>query len=478
MSFLKGYLLLFLVLSPSIYFNISPTVTWVLGLVILFITIKKKNPFDPQAWMFFSWGILFVNTFSGVTYIPYKISFLQPITYIILIISMFHAGFYFGRSKGYKYNFNQLRTFLTGFENKSRQNLISFLGIASFIGSIMVAFDMFILQGMSMDGGDRRAQFLEFNFTALTTTGMTLLGGSFISGLSLFFRGNKTNKFIGILSLFSIALSSIAIAGKQGILLAILIVLFSYFTIRFLKLEIKIPLYLKLSLFFIIGLFIIYTTSLSSERNGGVDNGELFTQSTRLNQSFKDEMFFVPTTIQNTFAEFFNYYGDQLSTFSERWELDNYLEKYDFIAFPPRVLGPFVWLERQIQKFIPFYNSIFEINNIFTMVNSQNNGYFSLANWQTTIKHGMSLFGYGGLMIVVFFHGYFSRRLYENVGRNATLININMSLLNNIFMVYTIMMNLLGETSAFFYLVILIILYLRDQQLKNEVIRRINHKRL
>lgn len=465
MPYVFGYFLLFFVLNLNYVFGASPTLIWVLGYVILFLTIRNKNPFDPQAWMFFSWGVLFVNIFSGVIYIPANIDFLAPMFYVILTLFMFHCGFLAGKTDNFRFNKNQVRNFLYQKAGPKLQWFITILGILTVIGALAISFEMFVIHGMSFNGGERRAE-VQSAFkalTPLTTLGVILIGGCYISALSLFFGGNSRNKFLAITSIASIALASVAIAGKQGILIAILIILFGFLVSKYYRVKLKIPIYVKTLLVSVCILFILYISILSSERHGNVGKGELLTESSRFNQEFIDEMNFLPATLKNTFAEFFGYYGDQLCTFSERWELDDYPNIYSILELPPRVLNPFTWFERQVAKILPFYNTIYPPDKLLTRIANQNNGYFSLANWQTTLLQGIKIFGFAGQLIVVFFHGYYSRRLFEKVGKNISFTTLHMCLLNSIFLVYTIMMNFLGETSAFFYLAIILFLHFNSK---------------
>lgn len=471
MPYLISYLLLFLLLGLNNLFSFSPTTTWFCGYFLLILTVWKKNPLDPQAWMFFSWGVLLVNVFSGVIYVPLSINFIMPLSYIISILFFFHFGFFVARTKNFKFDKRQVRIFLTQTYRKKIQLFMTVLGVIALFGSCMISFDMFILHGFSLNGGDRRAQFQEMIFTPLTTIGVMLIGGSYISGLSLFFGGNKYNKVIAIVSLLAIAIASMAIAGKQGIMIAILIVLFGFLMTKYYKPKIEFPLYLKWLLCLILLFFYTYITSLSSERHGNVDSGELLTQSERFDSNFIKEMSILPKGIKNTVAEFFGYFGDQLCTFSERWQIDNYPQKYSLFALPPRILAPFTWLERQVIKVFPIYKEIYPTPNLKLLIAKQNKGYFGLENWQTTIYQGLSIFGFFGQWVIVFFHGFYSRKLYEKVGKKITFSTLHMCLLNNIFLVYTIMMNFLGETSAFVYLVILIYLYYNNTRVTSRLLR-------
>jgi hypothetical protein len=468
MPYLIGYIALFCILNLNKFVNFSPTITWILGYIVLFFTIRKKNPLDPRAWMFFAWGLLFVNVFSGVIYIPDHIHFIEPLSYIVTLLFTFHIGYEFAKTNEFKFNLISARVFLSQKNERRLQLFLTICGLAAILGSLAIVYEIFFIQGMSLDGGERRAQFRNASFTPYVLIGVIVLSGSYFSALSLFFGGNNRNKILGILSLGAIALSSMAMAGKQGILIALLIVLFGYSVKRFYKIKIILPIYIKLAMGGLIFLFFSYIISLSSDRHQNVDTSELFNETQRLNPQFVDEMSFIPAKIQNTFAEFFGYYGDQLGTFAERWELDNYPKQYSIIEIPPRILNPFTWFERQIIKIFPIYSEIYPTYNLNERINNQTNGYFGLANWQTSIIQGLRIYGFLGQIIIVFLHGFISRKLYESNGKRLDFKNLHMSMLNNFFLAYTIMMNFLGETSAFFYFLMLLIFYIKPSLIKSK----------
>lgn len=463
MNYLLGYLIIIISLLLNRILDLSASLTWIIGYIIIFLTAKSKNPLDPQVWLFCAWSILFVNYFSGVMYDPQTINYVQPILYISIELFLFHFAFIKSKSRNFKFNYNQISIFLSTRYTYSFQRIIAFFGILAIIGAISIAVDLFVLHNLSLNGGDRRAELHEMVYSPFTTIGMILLGGCYFSAVSLFFGGNKLNKLIGLLSMLSLAIASMCLAGKQGILICVLLMTFCLSMAKFYKVKLKMPIYLKISIAVVISIFSFYIITLSSERHENVDSGELFSESKILSKTFKKDMHLVPEPIKNTFAEIFGYYGNQLGTFSERWELDDYLNSYPLITIPPRVLNPFTWLERQIIKVSPIYNYIYPSIDYRRWVNSQVNGYFGLANWQTTNQQGILIFGTFGHLIVVFFHGYFSRRLYERVGSKITYSTFHMCIINNIFLVYTIMMNFLGETSAFFYLVIILFFYFKEK---------------
>ena len=109
------------------------------------------------------------------------------------------------------------------------------------------------------DGGERRRQFQElFPLMVLTPIGTILLGGSFPSIFSVFCGGSKINILLGLVNILALALSSMAIAGKQGILFVTLILAYIYFFHKCYRIKIKIPVYVKYCIFAFIYLFVLY----------------------------------------------------------------------------------------------------------------------------------------------------------------------------------------------------------------------------
>ncbi|WP_273212129.1 hypothetical protein [Runella zeae] len=459
MKIFTSYLMIASCLFAREVFEINATITWLLCISVIIYSVRKSNPFNPTLWLFVAWGVLFSNFFSGVMYVPSHLQYSEPVIYIVLCIVIFHIGYNEAKDKNIKFNKYQVNLFLSKKSDNRFQYLYTVLGLLSLIGALFICLDIFFLQGLSINGGERRGQLQDLQFSAFATSGMIFLGGAYLSALSLFFGGNKRNQVIGILSFISLALSSMALAGKQGVLIAILICIYAISISKFFKIPIKVPFFTKLLLSGTLLFFIYYIILLSSERHGNVTSGQLLDESLILNSSFKNDMSILPNFVKNTFAEFFGYYGEQLGTFIERWEIDNYVSKYSIIEIPPRILGPFTWLERQLIKIFPGYVDLYQLKDWVKTIQKQKNGYYGLANWQTTVLKGVKDFGFLGQLIIIFFHGYISRKLYQRIGSQISLSTLHMSMFNNIFIVYTIMMNFLGETSAFFYVIIILLIY-------------------
>lgn len=150
----------------------------------------------------------------------------------MLTIFSFHLGF--GKLENANYVIllrRRLHNVFNSYSSYSNKIHI-FLGLLGIIGSLMICFEMFVLLGVSMDdGGERRRQFQElFPLMVLTPIGTILLGGSFPSIFSVFCGGSKTNILLGLVNILALALSSMAIAGKQGILFVTLILAYIYFS--------------------------------------------------------------------------------------------------------------------------------------------------------------------------------------------------------------------------------------------------------
>lgn len=449
--------------------NISPSATWITCYIIMFLTIKGKNPLDPRIWLFFAWGVIFTNLFSGVRYVP-PIDFLFPILYTILVISCFFIGYSINKRIICKYAQTRVKTFLLKPLSTKKQKFINISALFCLIGTIGVLYDLFINLGVSFDGGDRRADFIEnFNrLSFLTTIGMLMIGGCYMPIVSIYFQGSKINKYWGALSFLCLGLYSIAVGGKQGIFLVGLFLIAMVTISRKYKVKVHIPWLVKSILGSIIVFFFLYITALSSERHGHIDTGEALTNSTEFSVEFVNGVGqYIPSSLQNTFAEFFGYYGDQLGCFCERWNIDNYPDKFSFIEFPPRILEPFVWIKRQVEKVFPIYNEIFppKDKNLILRIANQSSGYYGLANWQTTVRQGIDLFGFLGQLIIVLLHGYYSKEIFVRFHNSPSFSLLHACILNCIFLVYTTMMNLIGETSVLVYLILIIYLFYQERKM-------------
>lgn len=458
----------FLLLSGA-GLNISPTATWVTCYIVMLLTLKGKNPLDPRIWLFFAWGVIFTNLFSGVRYIP-QIDFFPPILYTVLVISCFFIGYNNNKKVICKNAGMRVNRFLSTPLSDKKQKFITISACFCFIGTLGVLYDLFVNLGVSFDGGDRRADFIE-NFdrlSFLTTIGMLMIGGCYMPIISIFFQGDRKNKYMGALSFLCLGLYSIAVGGKQGIFLVGLLLIAMISIANKYRIKVSIPGLVKSIMGAILIFFFLYIIALSSERHGHIDAGEALSNSTEFSEEFVNGVGqYVPNSLQNTFAEFFGYYGDQLGCFCERWNIDNYPEKFSIIEFPPRVLEPFVWIKRQIEKIFPIYNEIFppKDKSLIVRIANQSSGYYGLANWQTTVRQGIDLFGFLGQLIIVLLHGYYSKEIFVRFHNSPSFSLLHACILNCVFLVYTTMMNLIGETSVLVYLILIIYLFYQERKM-------------
>lgn len=465
MSYIIGCIAIFFLLSiGSLFFQ--STVVFLLSYFTLFLIARKKNPFDSRVWLIVSWLVLFINLFSGVRIVP-SINWVEPIFYVVVVLCTYCVG-YSWKQKSVKKD--QLKGFLSLMPNKKYQKFIFISGIIGVLGSVFVIIDLFYLIGLSMHGGDRRAEFIDNldQLSLLTNLGMLMVGCVFVSISSLFFHGDTKNKVLAVFSLLALIIQSFAIAGKQGVFLASLFLGCLFFVSKTYSIKIIMPIFVKGCLI-CLGLFVFsYITTLSSERHGDIVAGDVFrSENVKFSEDFSSSVGkYLPLSVQNTFGEFFGYYGDQLGTFCERFNIENYWEKYYLFEMPPKVLEPFVFLKRQIQKIFPWYDDIFikKEADLLERIRTQREGHYGLANWQTILKAGLDWFGIIGQIVVVFFHGYFSRRVFEMLHMRPSLSLFHFSIFNNIFCVYTTMMCVLGETCVFVYFCYIIFFVMNEKK--------------
>ena len=301
----------------------------------------------------------------------------------------------------------------------------------------------------------------------LTPIGTILLGGCFPSIFSIFCGGNRINKILGLLNIIALAAASMAIAGKQGILFVVLILLYVYLFSHHFKIKIKVPSYIKLSIILSFVLFAIYLVTLTQGRQHADYEGELLENGSFTNE-FKNEIEgFMPAGIQNNFAEFLGYYGNQLPYVAERWEIENFENKYGYFRIP-RILGPFTFLERQVIKIFPYYQEIYPDDRVSTIKN-QTKGYFGNANWGAIPFLNIKYFGIIGGLIMFFFVGKISRFIIEDFRKRPNYITFQLNYINCAGMFYFTMFYITQETGPFIYLIILLVL--RHQMIKKEKIK-------
>ena len=92
MPYILAYLLILLDISilPSI---LEPFVVWSLGYLIIISNLYKKDPLDPRIWLFLGVGILLINGFSGILYVPSNINEQRIRIYVMITIFSFQLGF-------------------------------------------------------------------------------------------------------------------------------------------------------------------------------------------------------------------------------------------------------------------------------------------------------------------------------------------------------------------------------------------------
>lgn len=471
MKYIIGYCLVFFILITKASFGISSSLTWLLCYIIAITFIWKSDPLSPEPWLFFSWNVLFINLFSGIRYTPSNVDFLPPVAYALIFLFCFHLGYRLNKKKVDKNNIKRFEYLISLKSNRKMQYIYTIAGICSIIGVVLVLFDIFFMLGLSMDGGERRAGFIE-NFSNLswrTNIGMVLAGGIYVSMFSIFWGGNKKNSIIGVLSFFSSILYSFAIGGKQGVLLSLLVVSFALFVRKKYNVKSAISIYAKFGSVCVLFFVFSYITLLSSERHENAGTGDLLNDTEHFSKEFIAESNkYLPNSIKNTFAEFFGYYCDQLGTFSEQWNIENYPEKYEGINIVSDPISPFVFIDRQVKKIFPYYCKIFpDEEDLIKRIANQKKGYYGLANWQTIIVQGLRLYGIVGLLIVFFMHGFFSKTLVVSTKNNFSYSKMGLCFINAAFMVYTIMCNILGETSILIYLIFLLYCLYREVKRKN-----------
>ncbi len=464
MPYIVSYIITAFILLGLSGLGISPVYILLLGYINIAFLFYKNDPLDPLLWLSFAWEFLFVNYFSGVLYIPQHIDFTEPILYILLVLTVFVIAYYCGKTKYINKKGRLVTLFFEKEGNVKMQRFLTIAAILAIIGGLGISFELFVIRGFSLNGGDRRAEFQDAlgSFSLMVQLGYILVAGTYFALPSIFFWGNLRNKILAIGATIGFALSAIAIAGKQSLFVIVVIVAMICLLIFYYRIKVKIPSVVKLMLIVIVIFMGGYVMVLSSERSAiDVAEGEKFEMAEDLSPEFKEKVAqILPVSMLNTIADMFGYYGYQLGHFCEQWNLSHFTDRYDMVTFMPRVLDITPWLERQIIRIFPLYKEIYK--DYFTPLGNEvamREGYYGASNWWTYIFKGIKIFGFGGFLVVVFVHGFISRRLYESFHNKPSYAVFSLLLWNNIFMLYTIMNGFPGSTDSLFFLLVSLYLY-------------------
>lgn len=452
MSYLVYYLLEILIVF-AIQALTTPFVCWCLGYIVLYLAIRNKDPMDPRCWLFVGVNILLINGFSGILNVPAYINPTKVLILTSLTILCFHLGFGKMSNRCYDRNiksFGEMPLWI------DRINIIC--GIGGIIGCVLVCYEMYVVFGVSLDdGGERRRQFQElFPFMKLTPIGNVFLGGSFVSIFSVFCGGGKKSQFLGLINMFALAFASMAIAGKQGLMFVVLILVYVYVFKKKYRINIVIPKYVKVMLLIIFYFFSSYLIFLTMGRQNVSYEGELL-ENGKFNKEFVT--FYkknLPLTFQNTFAEFFGYYGNQFPYVAERWELEGFENKYGYFCIP-RILGLFTFAERQVKKVYPQYDIIYPDDRVAT-INNQRSGYYGNSNWGTVVFLNIKYFGIIGGLVFFFFYAKCSRYIYDRMFTDFNYFTFQMNFINCAGMFYFTMFYFTQETGPFIHLLLLLLL--------------------
>lgn len=456
---------------------IHPFLQWCIAYVILGITIIKKNPLDPRLWLFVGFNVLIINGFMTRN-LNKHYDIVIPMMYVYSTIVCTHVGFMIKykrisvtlikvirknqriHSKLIRVKQFNIHNYFKYRPHKFIQPVTTVCGCMGILGALLICIEGFVILGFSLDdGGDRRAQFQEaLPFMVLTPIGMIFLGGGFFSALSTFLWANKWNSFLGVLNLIALAVASVAIAGKQGILYDVIIIVFSLSFKKVYNIKIKTPRYLKITSIIFVYLFAIYLANLTIGRQNIEGLGHLYERNLydKRYETFAKKI--IPRNAQDSFFEILAYYGDQFPYFCERWEIENIPKKYGVIRIP-RVLGPFSWIERQVQKVIPVYSDIFPEDRDNWVYNQRQVGTYSNATWASCAFLNIKYFGLLGGLLMFLLYGFFSRMLFDSTIHHFTFTKYNYSFFNCISAFYYTMFFSTQETPILMYLIIVIILH-------------------
>lgn len=434
---------------------ISPVVLFLLFYILLYFQCKRENPLQPVFWLFVIWNVLIINSFSNIIYFIAPSDFEYFVAYILSILSAFFVGYEVTLKKKYV---REARISLDFFQTRKAMLLSKVFCIMSIIAVFLNVFDVVFINGLNIFNPFELRNYVNNKTSASVFSQFSsiLYFGGLIS-IFLFFLSKK-NRMYNFISIFCYMLGSILSAGRQQLFQVFL--LFGVFVVINRGYRLKFKLY-RTEKIAVLGMFVIlilYLGLIANKRNFEADNVDsdficnFYETSNNIQfcEDYKSFISFLPTAIQGPVVEMTFYFSHQLYAFMERTQnLD-----YDFIQFKYLRFIPFI--ERQVDK-IHIFGGESQYDRFQKNQNSSSySGNIISTAWATIINSSLLSFGYIGIYILVFLHGIIAAKIYMwyQDSLNPYLLLANFA--NILYLLYTIMFNLLAETSFLFFVLFLL----------------------
>jgi len=403
------------------------------------------------------WAILFVNFFFGV--LSYKVvgEKLDAVIYIIIWISSFVLGYLF------------IKSFLVVRFRRdlSKRNLV-FLRNMGFIGALFwvvggVIYSYEFL--LRLDFYSLRLYYVYGHgyVPMLSSIGSILSGACFFILARLTYIGNFEGQKLSSIALILLLLVPLFMAGRQLYLQIILYIIIGsiFAAVGVRKTAISAPFLGKHNVAVIT--FIVFSMvlliAMSIMRFSGADAAlyqtklSLFTHisSVELNSLFSDFYYSLPIALRDLFVEFSYYFGSQLGSFIEIFNMAN----TPIIGFD--LLSKSAFVVNNLNKVL----LIIGMDPYSSSAAAVEEGYISSSAWGTVIGSNIGLFGYiGALMIQFIFGGICAVSQIAFDKNRDSFIAHNFVVANAVVIFYGIMDSIYNEVYFLFYYVISFVIFI------------------
>ena len=457
----QSIIILIIIFNPfSSIFNILICYTF------LYLLSREVNFLNPIFWLVIPWNLLFINAFTGVINYKYNVSIIEPILFCIILLLVFFLGYSFHKirfpsiknSVQADINFGKYLESLNDVVLEKKVLIYTFFSIVAF--TLFFIEIVFIYDGDILNPASLRMLFHKRDVTILSQlSSIFYFGGLFSLTGFVFFRNSKYKTFY-LLGIFSFAFGSFLSAGRQMVL-QLIFILFSCFSLmKYYQVKVNLKrihkFLLGIGFLSILGYFIFISTARST--TALYDNRTKLEIYSSLNNSTFSEDFIMqledkPLFIENFLVDYLFYFSHEIILFSEWWAY-NEIELIDMkiIRFSP-------FLERQLDRFGLYFES--QQDWIAKKEKKFNEGYIIEQGWPTTNKELLVNTGYLGSFLIVFTHGYFSRKLFFRTKLKPSFGLLNLCIINNVILFTTISNSTFSETHILFYILVSFLLILR-----------------
>jgi len=443
-------IIILLLLKP---FN-SVTI-FILCNVLLFLALKKFNPLNPILWLLLSWNILFINAFSGVIIFNIDIDIIEPIIICLSIILTFFLGYSINLG-----NFKQIYQtsilifhdfFVKKVLSKKLHYITYIFSIFAIIGAILFIIEIvFIYNGNLFEPMELRDIFHERDVTLLSQLSAIFAFGGLFSVSAFIFLSKSKYRTVYLIGTIALTVGSLLSAGRQMIFQLIMSSLFCFSILRFYKINLSISKIHKYIFGTVIVLIISFFVFISTARDLVSDKSKAEVYSSLNTSSYSDDFLntlsFFPSYIEDFFVDYTFYFSHEIFLFSEWWH-ENEIQVIDYSVLR---FSPFI--ERIVDRFgLPFET---QAERIIRFKNFNSKGSIIPQGWRTTNASLFGNLGYLGSYLLVFFHGFFSKKLYIKCLTRPNFGLLNLSIANNLILIYTISNSVFSETQVLFYIIV------------------------